>query len=171
MLKKREFSVKNSALRPLDNQNFPCYIECILKKGLEKDAVRKTQQRDAATGCKRCLLGPEQSPPWSCPPICRPGRDLPLQRTRAAQCTKELSLAGRKNVCKKPRKGVLHDFNQKTPKEFLPCLHSETNFVLLCKQGGTVELCASPLVKNRGEAFLFCPGAARPPEERRHYNV
>ena len=37
-------------------------------------------------------------------------------------------------------------------------MHSETNFVLLCKQGGTVE-CIVRLTpdKNRGEAFLFCP--------------
>ena len=36
-------------------------------------------------GCKRLLpITGAQPPPWSRPPICRLGRDLPLQRTRAA---------------------------------------------------------------------------------------
>ena len=63
---------------PLDIHFFSCYIDCILRKGLEKDAVRETQQRDAAMGCKRCQREPKQSPPWSRPPICRPGRDSPV---------------------------------------------------------------------------------------------
>ena len=36
MLKKREFPGKNSALRPLDNQNSPCYIESIVKKAWKR---------------------------------------------------------------------------------------------------------------------------------------
>ena len=45
-------------------------------------------------------------------------------------------------------------------RSFLPCLHSETNFVLLCKQGGTVELYASPLIKTGVRRFCFAPGGS-----------
>ena len=37
-------------------------------------------------------------------------------------------------------------------------MHSETNFVLLCKQGGTVELYASPLTKTGVRRFVLPQG-------------
>ena len=70
---------------PLTGTHRRGIVSSNLKKGIEKDADRERQQRGAAIGCKRLLpiTGP-QPPPWSRPPICRLGRDLPLQRTRAA---------------------------------------------------------------------------------------
>ena len=77
---------------PQNRQNVPLtgthrrgIVSSNLKKGIEKDADRERQQRGAAVGCKRLLpITGAQPPPWSRPPICRLGRDLPLQRTRAA---------------------------------------------------------------------------------------
>ena len=41
---------KNRQNAPLDNPKEPCYHDSILKKGLEKDAVREELQRDAVMG-------------------------------------------------------------------------------------------------------------------------
>ena len=43
-------SCENRQDAPLDNPKEPCYHNSILKKGLEKDAVREELQRDAVIG-------------------------------------------------------------------------------------------------------------------------
>ena len=43
-------SCENRQDAPLDNPKEPCYHDSILKKGLEKDAVREELQRDAVMG-------------------------------------------------------------------------------------------------------------------------
>ena len=43
-------SCENRQNAPLDNPKEPCYHDSILKKGLEKDAVREELQRDAVIG-------------------------------------------------------------------------------------------------------------------------
>ena len=71
---------------PLTGTHRRGIVSSNLKKGIEKDADRERQQRGAAVGCKLPLpTTGAQPPPWSRPPICRLGRDLPLQRTRAAR--------------------------------------------------------------------------------------
>ena len=45
-----EFPVKIDRMRPLTIQKSRAIIDSILKKGLEKDAVREELQRDAAMG-------------------------------------------------------------------------------------------------------------------------
>ena len=58
----------------------------------------------------------------------------------------------------------------KSLKEFCLLAH-KAGFRLVCKQGGTVELYASPLIKTGVRRFCFAPRAERPPQERRHYYV